>query len=160
MSLSAVLFLFLAHLGVGIVFTLVFVSRDAGVKFFRFNSGLAAILLVISCVLYFFQWPRAIEGGLSARLDEAYFIDVQLFSPIAFLACTVLTILSWATVGRLFTKLRTAILTAAAVAGVIALVAQAIEISLFRSPAVVALTAASFLTSAALLGGACTAMIL
>ena len=40
-----VLFLFLAHLGVGIVFTLVFVSRDAGVKFFRFNAGLAAVLI-------------------------------------------------------------------------------------------------------------------
>ena len=42
MSLSTVLFLFLAHLGVGIVFTLVFVAREAGVKFFRFNAGLAA----------------------------------------------------------------------------------------------------------------------
>ena len=46
MSLSTVLILFLAHLGVGIVFTLVFVSREAGVKFFRFNAGLAAILLM------------------------------------------------------------------------------------------------------------------
>src|SRR5205085_11309113 len=44
MSLSSVLFLFLAHLGVGIMATLVVVSRDAGVKFFRFNAGLAAIL--------------------------------------------------------------------------------------------------------------------
>src|SRR5205809_2395502 len=41
-----VLFLFLAHLGLGIVFTLVFVPREAGVKFFRFNAGLAAIFLV------------------------------------------------------------------------------------------------------------------
>ncbi len=160
MSLSTVLFLFLAHLGVGIAFTLVFVSREAGVKFFRFNAGLAAILLVISCALYFFQWPRAIDGAPSARLDEAYFTHVQLLSPIAFLACTALTVLFWATVGRLFTRLRTAILAAAAVAGVIALVAQALEISLSRSPAVVALSVASFLTSAALLGGACTAMIL
>ena len=47
MSLSTVLFLFLAHLGVGIAFTLALVSREAGVKFFRFNGGLAAILLVI-----------------------------------------------------------------------------------------------------------------
>ena len=43
-----VLFLFLAHLGVGIVFTLVFVSREAGVKFFRFNAGLAAILIAVA----------------------------------------------------------------------------------------------------------------
>ena len=48
MSLSTVLYLFLAHLGVGIVFTLALVGRDAGVKFFRFNAGLAAILLVIA----------------------------------------------------------------------------------------------------------------
>ncbi len=48
MSLSNVLFLFLAHLGVGIIFTLVLVSREAGVKFFRFNAGLAAILLAIA----------------------------------------------------------------------------------------------------------------
>ena len=40
-----VLFLFLAHLGLGIVFTLALVSREAGVKFFRFNAGLAAILI-------------------------------------------------------------------------------------------------------------------
>ena len=48
MSLSTVLFFFLAHLGVGIAFTLVFVSREAGVKFFRFNVGLAAVLLGIA----------------------------------------------------------------------------------------------------------------
>ena len=48
MSLSTVLFLFLAHLGVGIAFTLVLVSKDAGVKFFRFNAGLAAILIAIA----------------------------------------------------------------------------------------------------------------
>ena len=44
MTLSFVLFLFLAHLGIGIVFTLVLVSRVAGVKFFRFNAGFAAAL--------------------------------------------------------------------------------------------------------------------
>src|SRR5438552_10424744 len=48
MSLSTILFLFLAHLGVGIVFTLVLVSREAGVKFFRFNAGLAAILIAVA----------------------------------------------------------------------------------------------------------------
>ena len=47
MSLSTVLFLFLAHLGVGIAFTLVLVSKDAGVKFFRFNAGLAAALIAV-----------------------------------------------------------------------------------------------------------------
>src|SRR4029078_8262106 len=40
-----VLFLFLTHLAIGIIFTLALVSREAGVKFFRFNAGLAAILI-------------------------------------------------------------------------------------------------------------------
>ena len=48
MSLSTVLFFFLAHLGVGIAWSLVFVSREAGVKFFRFNAGLAAILVAFA----------------------------------------------------------------------------------------------------------------
>jgi hypothetical protein len=43
-----ILFLFLAHLGIGIAFTLMFVSREAGVKFFRFNAGLAATLVAIA----------------------------------------------------------------------------------------------------------------
>ena len=47
MSLSSILFLFLTHLGVGIALTLLLISRAAGVKFFRFNAGLAVMLLVI-----------------------------------------------------------------------------------------------------------------
>src|SRR5918999_2414728 len=43
--LSAVLYLFLAHLGIGIAFTLLLVSKEAGVKFFRFNAGMAAALV-------------------------------------------------------------------------------------------------------------------
>ena len=43
-----VLFLFLTHLAIGIVFTLALVSREAGVKFFRFNAGLAAILIAVA----------------------------------------------------------------------------------------------------------------
>src|SRR5471032_467784 len=53
MSLSTVLFFFLAHLGVGIAFTLLFVDREAGVKFFRFNGGLAAVLLGIALAFRF-----------------------------------------------------------------------------------------------------------
>jgi len=40
-----VLFLFLTHLALGIVFTLALVSREAGVKFFRFTAGLAGEVL-------------------------------------------------------------------------------------------------------------------
>ena len=43
-----ILFLFFAHLGLGIIITLVWVSREAGVKFFRFNAGLAAILIAFA----------------------------------------------------------------------------------------------------------------
>ena len=51
-----VLYLFLAHLAIGIVFTLVFVSREAGVKFFRFNCGTAALLVVAA---FAFRPPEA-----------------------------------------------------------------------------------------------------
>src|SRR5207244_8669937 len=60
MSSSVVLSLFLAHLGIGIVFTLVLVSREAGVKFFRFNAGLAAILIAVA---FAFRPP---DAGTSA----------------------------------------------------------------------------------------------
>ena len=68
--------------------------------------------------------------------------------------------LYWATVGRVLAKIRPAIVAVAVVAGVIAVVLQALDVSAAGSPAVRALTIASFLTSAAMLGGACTAMIL
>ena len=45
MTLSSILVLFLTHLGIGLAFTLLFVSREAGVKFFRFNTGLAAVFI-------------------------------------------------------------------------------------------------------------------
>ena len=48
MTLSYVLFLFLVHLGVGIIVTLVLVPRVAGVQFFRFNAGFAAVLLLVA----------------------------------------------------------------------------------------------------------------
>ena len=51
MSLSAILFLFLVHLGVGITLVLAWVRREAGVKFFRFNAGTAALLIAIGFAL-------------------------------------------------------------------------------------------------------------
>ena len=51
MSLSAILFLFLVHLGIGITLVLAWVQREAGVKFFRFNSGVAAVLIAIGFAL-------------------------------------------------------------------------------------------------------------
>jgi hypothetical protein len=146
MSLSTVLFFFLAHLGVGIVFTLLFVPRDAGVKFFRFNGGLAALLLVIALAFRF----QAAGAGLSTS-------DV----PLVFSAFV--TVFYWATIGRAFTPARTAILAVAAIAGLVAVAIQGAEVARATagvSSTVVALTVLSFLTSAAMLGGACTAMIL
>ena len=59
-----VLFLFLAHLGLGIVFTLVFIPREAGVKFFRFNAGLAAVLLAaaLGFLVRSFGYPARTSG--------------------------------------------------------------------------------------------------
>src|SRR6476646_9700262 len=142
MSLSTVLFLFLAHLGVGIAFTLVVVHREAGVKFFRFNGGLAAVLLVIALAFRF-----------QATL-------VPSLSDLVLIAATALTVFYWATIGRAFTKARTAILGAAASAGLAAIAIQGLEMSAGRGAPVVGLTVVSFITSALMLGGACTAMIL
>jgi hypothetical protein len=143
MSLSTVLFFFLAHLGVGIAFTLAFVNRDAGVKFFRFNGGLAAILLVIALAFRF-----QVAGAVASRSD------------IVLIVSTAITVFYWATIGRIFTKARTAILATAAGIGMIAIALQALEISAGMSSGLIALTVLSFLTSALMLGGACTAMIL
>ena len=161
MSLSTVLFLFLAHLGVGIVFTLVFVPRDAGVKFFRFNGGLAAILLVIALAFRF----QAHQGLLASLRDSAGIGAVSFFlSDMLLAVCTGITVFYWATIGRIFTSARLVILGSAAVVGLGAVALQGLEISgpvsaALPSP-VVALTVLSFLTSALMLGGACTAMIL
>jgi protein NrfD len=133
MSLSAVLFLFLAHLGVGIVVTLVFVSREAGVKFFRFNAGLAAVLIAVALAFQFDAMLAVTEAAL---------------------------VIYWATVGRALAKIRPAIVGVAVGAGLIAIVLQALAVSAAWPISARVLTLASFLSSAALLGGACTAMVL
>jgi len=145
MSLSTVLFLFLAHLGVGIIGTLLFVSREAGIKFFRFNGGLAAILIAIALAFR--------PTGPDAAVNTAAALG-------GLVVCELVIVLYWATIGRAFTQIRPAIVGTAAVAGVVALAAQALALSANRALPMQALTVASFLTSAALLGGACTAMIL
>jgi protein NrfD len=157
MSLSTVLFFFLAHLGVGIAFTLLFVHRDAGVKFFRFNGGLAAVLIGIALAFRYQAVrmpPIEAPSGIGAVSVGASLSDITLF------VSAIITLFYWGTIGRVFTRARTAILAAAAIAGLAAIALQGLEISSGSSPAVVALTILSFLTSALMLGGACTAMIL
>src|SRR5262249_11513919 len=149
MSLSTVLFLFLAHLGVGIAFTLAFVSREAGVKFFRFNAGLAAILLAIALA---FRHGAPGAAPAASRLDRDALLALDLSEAVL--------VFYWGTIGRAFTRVRILILSASIAAGLAAIVMQALALSFDRSAAVQALTVASFVTSAALLGGACTAMIL
>jgi protein NrfD len=144
LRLSTVLFLFLAHLGIGIAFTLVLVSRQAGVKFFRFNAGLAAILLAVA---------------LAFRPAD----DPRLSGQAAFLALVIAesaVVLYWATVGRTLASIRPLLVATALAAGGIALVVQALALSADRALPMQVLTVASFFSSAALLGGACTAMIL
>ena len=145
MTLSFVLFLFLAHLGVGIVFTLVLVGKEAGVKFFRFNAGFAAVLLLVALAMR----PETVHLGT----------DAQGVALALLLTATGAVIVYWATVGRVLARLRPLWVWTAVLSGGAALVVQGLAAAGDGGlPAV--LTAASFLTSAALLGGTSTAMIL
>src|SRR5262245_54161113 len=139
-----VLFLFLSHLAIGVVFTLAFVSREAGVKFFRFNAGLAALLLVAA---FAFRPPE---------------VMADTWGRVGFGALIVLEaalVLYWATIGRVLASIRPLIAGTGILAGVVALFAQAIATTA-GGPPVQAMTIISFFSSALLLGGACTAMIL
>jgi protein NrfD len=139
-----VLFLFLTHLALGIVFTLALVDRGAGVKFFRFNAGMAAILIAVAFAF------RPDAGA--TPIARAAFVALAVVEALA--------VLYWATVGRTLASIRPAFVAAACVGGIVTLVAQALDVAAGWPMAVQALAVASFLSSAALLGGACTAMVL
>jgi hypothetical protein len=66
----------------------------------------------------------------------------------------------WATVGRMLARIRPAIAVVAVIGGFAALIFQALAISAADGIPIKLLTVASFVSSAALLGGTCTAMIL
>ena len=140
-----ILFLFLTHLALGIVFTLALVSREAGVKFFRFNAGLAAILIAIAFAFRSFDAPIA---------------GVELIALVSLVISETAIVLYWATVGRALASIRPALVAVASVGGLVTLVAQAMAVAAGRGLGANVLTMASFLSSAALLGGASTAMIL
>ena len=122
-----------------------FVSRDAGVKFFRFNAGLAAILIAIALAFR----PAVSDGGAFDTVALA-----------ALLLSETAIVIYWATVGRMRARIRPMLVGVAVGAGLLAVVAQALAIVGDRGLPAEVLTIASFLSSAALLGGACTAMIL
>ena len=148
-----ILFLFLSHLGVGIAFTLALVSREAGVKFFRFNAGLAAILIAIALAFRY----RGLESSLPPADAGSGLAHLGL---LALVVSEAAIVLYWATVGRTLARIRPAIVTVAVGGGLIALILQAFAISAGDSVPIELLTVASFLSSAVLLGGTCTAMIL
>jgi len=139
-----VFFLFLTHLGIGVFLSLLCVSREAGVKFFRFNAGLAATLIAVALA---FRPP-----------DEQ--------APLARAALTALLVaegailLYWGTVGRMLAGIRPVILGVGSLAGVLAIGGQALVAASGSSLGTQILTVVSFLSSVALLGGACTAMVL
>ena len=140
-----VLFLFLSHLGIGIVLTLIFVSREAGVKFFRFNAGLAAILIAVGFAFH----PSSAAGTDAARVGL-----------VALGVLEAATLLYWVTVGRSLASIRPALVATAAAAGLAAVVMQAIDAVAGHGFTLQAMTIVSFVSSTALLGGTCTAMIL
>ena len=148
-----ILFLFLSHLGVGIVLTLVFVSREAGVKFFRFNAGLAAILIAIALAFRYQGLGGFGPGGGWCGL-EARSAWSRSSSPRRRSSST----------GR-----RSAACSpgsgrrsrrSPSGGGVLAVVLQAVALTAGDTVPMQLLTAVSFVSSAALLGSTCTAMIL
>ena len=143
--MSAVLFLFLAHLGLGIAGTLLLVDAAAGVKFFRFNAGLAAVLLLVALAFR----PETAAPAPAATVG-LWALGVSAGALLVY----------WATVGRTLARIRPLLLWTTAVAGAVALAGQGLAAAAVESGPSAALTIASFVSSAALLGGACTAMIL
>ena len=143
--MSSVLYLFLAHLAIGIAASLLLVAPAAGVKFFRFNAGLAAFLLLSALAFR----PEAPAGAAASG-----------FAFGALLVAAGALLVYWATIGRMLARLRPLLLWTAVLGGAAALVAQAMSWSAVEAAPSPWLTLASFLSSAALLGGSCTAMIL
>ena len=139
MPLTPVLFLFLCHMGIGIVFTMLLISSAAGVRFFRFTSALAFILMVlgIACHPSAIRFSKDAQGVASAGLLVA----------LAALSLVVARRNPW----------RQPLLWLSAASCLVTLAAQAVSAP---STVPLALTIASFLTSALLLGSSFTAMLL
>lgn len=143
--MSAVLYLFLAHLGIGIAFTLLLVAKEAGVKFFRFNAGLAAAL--VAGALAF----RPAPGAVGAAVAHG--------APVVALAVSLAALtIYWLIAGRVWGWLRPPLAVVASAAGATAVVLHGVASASAVSCGI--MTAASTLSSAALLGGACTSMVL
>jgi hypothetical protein len=143
--LSFIFFLFLTHLAIGIAWTLLLVPRTAGIKFFRFNAGIVVALLAVAAAF------RPDPAGLSGTWTTGLWL---LGASIAAMT------LYWATIGRMLASLRGLFLWTGLIAGAGAVAMQALALAPSTDRLGLALTGLSFVTSAALLGGACTAMVL
>jgi protein NrfD len=145
MSLSAILFLFLVHLGVGLTLVLAWVRREAGVKFFRFSAGTAALLIAV---------------GFALRPDATNPGALHTAATASLLVAEGALVIYWATIGRMLAKIRPALLWTAIAAGLVCVTLQGLDVSRDALGLMPLLTVASFLSSVALLGGACGAMVL
>jgi protein NrfD len=145
MSLSAILFLFLVHLGIGISLVLAWVGRAAGVKFFRFNAGTAALLIAI---------------GFALRPAPENPTTLYSAATVTLLVAEAALVVYWATIGRMLAAIRPALVWTAVVCGLVSATLQALDISRDAPGLMPLLTVASFLSSIVLLGGACGAMVL
>jgi len=143
--MSFVIFLFFAHLGIGVVGTLLLAGRAAGVKFFRFNSGLAAVFLLIALAFR----PEMPTGGWLNAVDLG-----------ALIVATGALLVYWATVGRALSRLRPGLLWTTLLAGGVALIAQGLSFSSVKTGPAAVLAILSFLSSTTLLGSAYMAMSL
>jgi protein NrfD len=123
----------------------VFVSREAGVKFFRFNAGLAAALIAFG----FAFRPPELDATVAGRV-----------ALVAIVLAESAIVVYWATVGRVLASIRPALVATAVASGLVAIVAQAVGAVSGRPITLTAMTVASFLSSTALLGSTCTAMTL
>ena len=145
MTLSSILFLFLVHLGIGITLVLAWVSREAGVKFFRFNAGTAALLIAV---------------GFALRPNPEEPTALYTAALLSLAVAEVAIVVYWATIGRALARIRPVILWTAIGFGLISTTLQAFDVSRDAPGLMPVLTAVSFLSSVALLGGACGAMVL
>ena len=143
--MASVLYLFLAHLGIGIAASLLLVARAAGVQFFRFNAGLASIVML---------------AALAVRPEAPAETPWAPVGVGAFVVATSALLVYWASIGRALSSLREPLLWTTLIGGLVALAAQAAGWAAVEAGPPAVLTAVSFASSAALLGGSCTAMIL
>ena len=143
--MSSVLFLFLTHMGIGVAGSLLVVSQTAGVKFFRFNAGLAVTLLLVALAF------RPVSPPVGGAEQVALALLV---------VATGALLMYWVIIGRVLSRLRPVLLWTTVICGTVTLVTQAVSWSAVEMGPSIWLTIASFISSAALLGGTSTAMIL